>query len=62
MDTPKVHVTSEESSDVTTTDDGYEVHTQTRKTTVTSTTISQHPHEVEPSYQGNELYTNSLKW
>ena len=38
---PHVEVTSEESSNLTETDDGYQVHTQTRKTTVTTTMVSE---------------------
>ena len=51
---PKVEVTREESSNVTTTDDGTQVFTQTRKTTITTTTISEQPQEFEPSYPGKD--------
>ena len=46
---PNVEVVREESSNVSTTDDGTQVFTQTRKTTVTTTTVSEH------QYPGNKL-------
>jgi ankyrin len=52
---PNVEVTREESSNVTTTHDGTQVFTQTRKTTITTTTISEQPQEFEPSYPGEDV-------
>ena len=53
---PHVEVTSEESSNVTETDDGYQVHTQTRKTTVTTTMVSESeiPLEHEMLHSGKQ--------
>ena len=48
-DEPNVEVVTEESSNVTTTDDGTQVFTQSRKTTITTTTVS------EQQYPGEDV-------